>query len=89
MKIFFIGDCLDTDKQNAPLLVAAGLFNKFREKNLPVEYITYFIDGRKYSLFQKLFGKQIINNDTIRFGIIPMIFYIFRKRPDVLYLLNI
>jgi glycosyltransferase involved in cell wall biosynthesis len=88
MKIYFIGEYLDPDKQEAPLLVAAGLFDALRKKNIPVKYITYFTDGRKYSLFQKLFGKQIIDDYSIRFGILPMIFYIARERPDVLYLLN-
>lgn len=89
MKIFFIGECSEREKQSAPLLVAAGLFNAFRQKNIPVKYITYFTDGSKYSVFQKIFGRQVIDKDTIRFGIIPMIIYVVRNKPDVLYLLNI
>jgi len=89
MKIYFIGGYFDSDNQGAPLLVSAGLFNSLRKNNITIKYLTYFIDGRKYSRFQKLFGKQILDPDSLRLGIIPLIMFVVRNRPDALYLLNI
>jgi glycosyltransferase involved in cell wall biosynthesis len=88
MKIYFIGDYMDSFKKDAPVLVATGLFESLLRKNVPVKYLTYFREGSKYSRYQKLFGKQILNTVSIRFGIFPLLLYIIRTRPDVLYLLN-
>jgi glycosyltransferase involved in cell wall biosynthesis len=88
MKIYFIGDYMDSFKKDAPVLVAAGLFDALLRKKVPVKYLTYFREGSKYSRYQKLFGKEILDSVSFRFGIFPMIIYIIKNKPDALYLLN-
>ena len=88
MTIYFIGGYFDSDSRSAPLLVASGLFKAIKGKSAQFKYLTYFTDGRKYTKFQKLFGRQILDSDSLRLGLFPMILHVVKNKPEVLYLVN-
>jgi glycosyltransferase involved in cell wall biosynthesis len=89
MNIYFIGDYKDSYNKDSAVLVTAGLFETLLRKGIPVKYITYFREGSKYSRYQKLFSSEQIDTNSFRFGLFPMLIYVFRHRPDIIYLLNL
>ncbi|MFZ4589609.1 MAG: glycosyltransferase [Ignavibacteria bacterium] len=91
IKIIFLGAYNTNEILPGPHKVAKRIFEQYSKTNKTV-FINYFQDGKKYSLFQKLFGSNIIDevngSPVIIMGIITLMLYIIKWRPKIIHLLN-
>ncbi len=91
MKIFFFGRYNVSERLSGPEKVAKRLFENVLQKEPNSIFIEYFFEGKKYKLSQKLFGKEItLYKETliIRFGLIRLLFFLIKERPDVIHLIT-
>jgi glycosyltransferase involved in cell wall biosynthesis len=86
MKVLFLGNYEKGEVLQAPTIVAKSLFNKFSELNHQAIYVCYFQDGSKYSRFQKLFGKETVEDNVFRCGIFRLLGLVFKYKPDIIHL---
>ncbi len=71
-----------------PLLTAKNLFESYTAENKSV-FIQYFFDGRKYSIWKKLFRMQALpagNGSVMTCGIMRIIPLLRQLKPEVLHL---
>lgn len=91
MKILFLGRYNESGLLTGPEKVAKRIFNKC-SCDFETVFITYFFDGNKYSLFTKLFGKEVIrepgNRKIYRLGIFRIMSYILKFSPDIIHIIN-
>ncbi|MDZ4712980.1 MAG: glycosyltransferase family 4 protein [bacterium] len=91
MKIFYMGRYNPTENLSGPEKAAKRLFTELLKVH-EVVFIEYFFDGRKYSLFKKLFGKHIIekvNSSTIiQLGLISLFFFLLKEKPTTIHIIN-
>jgi len=74
---------------SGPERVARELYYELKSKNEKVVFIEYFFSGYSNStVFKKIFGKETLNNNVKRLGIIPLIFFL-REKFDVLHIVNL
>src|ERR1035437_1813763 len=86
MKVIFIGNYEKEGAVSAPTIVANALFHNFAKLNHHSIYICYFQDGSKYSRFQKLFGKELVEENVYRCGVFPLIWIVLKYKPDIIHL---
>lgn len=88
MKILFLGEYDSAEIILTPIKVGKELFKSFTDYGDEVCYISYYQDGRIYSKFKKYFGFEKINNNVYRIGIIPLIFFVIKFRPEIIHLIT-
>jgi glycosyltransferase involved in cell wall biosynthesis len=86
MKILFLGNYEKEGALQAPTIVAKTIFNKISELNHEAIYVCYFQDGSKYSRFQKLFGKEEVEENVFRCGIFRLFGIVLKYKPDIIHL---
>jgi len=86
MKVMFLGSYEKGEVLLAPTIVAKAIFNKFSKLNHSTIYICYFQDGSKYSRFQKLFGKELVEDNVYRCGIFRLFGLVLKFKPDIIHL---
>jgi glycosyltransferase involved in cell wall biosynthesis len=86
MKIIFLGNYEQGEVLPAPTIVAKAMFNKFAGSNHSAVYICYFQDGSKYNRFQKLFGKELVEDNVYRCGIFRLLGIVLKFKPDIIHL---
>jgi len=86
MKTMFFGNYEKGEVLSAPTIVAKTIFNKFSKLNHSAIYICYFQDGSKYSRFQKLFGKELVEENVYRCGIFRLFGLVLKYKPDIIHL---
>ncbi|HKI79981.1 MAG TPA: hypothetical protein VKA26_15670, partial [Ignavibacteriaceae bacterium] len=91
MKILFTGEYSNLPGDPAPLFVSRTLYDAINKSGNETFYLAYFQDGKKYSRWQKLFGKEVIDKskNIYRLGIFPYIFIVSKINPDIINLINI
>lgn len=76
----------------APIKVAQNLFDELVRRKSDVTFIEYFLDGRLYGLFTKLFGKEELASDAggkiLRLGIIRLFLLLVKSGPDIVHVIN-
>ncbi len=91
MKLAFIGRYNDSELLTGPEKVAKRIFKEHSQEYDTV-FIEYFFDGRKHGLHKKFFGSEkvttVSNSDVMRFGIISMIFFLFKYKPDIIHIIT-
>lgn len=85
MKVMFFGSYEMGEGLSAPTIVAKSIFNKI-SRNHSTVYICYFQDGSKYSRFQKLFGKELVEDNVYRCGIFRLFGFVLKFKPDIIHL---
>lgn len=88
MKIIYLGEYDSSEVTAAPIKVGKELFNYFSNLGLEVFYLPYFQDGRIFSRYQKLFGYKQEQDAVIRIGIIPLISFVFKFRPQIIHIIT-
>ena len=89
MKIALIGRYGEGDILPGPERVARELYLQLKQKNSNVTFIEYFFIGYKdYSLYNKIFGKKILNDNVLRLGIIPLIIKLLNEQFDIIHFVN-
>jgi glycosyltransferase involved in cell wall biosynthesis len=86
MKIMFLGNYERDGVLPAPTMVAKSIFHKLSKLNHSAVYVCYFQDGSKYSRFQKLFGKELVEENVIRCGIFRLFGLVLKYKPDIIHL---
>ncbi|MBK8982260.1 MAG: glycosyltransferase family 4 protein [Ignavibacteria bacterium] len=91
MKLAFIGRYNDTELLTGPEKVAKRIFTEHTRDYNSV-FIEYFFDGRKHGIFKKLFSSEkvttVCSSDVMRFGIISMIFFLLKYKPDIIHIIT-
>lgn len=86
MKIIFLGEYSNDAIVSAPIKVGRTIFNLISEKGIRTFYLPYFQDGKKYSRFQKLFGFQSVTRKVYRTGLIPLLAFVVKFRPEIIHI---
>ena len=89
MKVMFFGNYERGEVLLAPTVVAKSIFNKFSKLNHSAIYICYFLDGSKYSRFQKLFGKELVEENVYRCGIFRLFGLVLKFKPDIIHFVTL
>ena len=91
MNIIFLGRYNPTEFLTGPEKVARRIFDTYT-KHCKAVFIEYFFDGRKYGLFKKLFGTEIVstseNSEVLRMGIFPLLRYLNNFKPDIIHIIT-
>ncbi|MBK9332824.1 MAG: glycosyltransferase family 4 protein [Ignavibacteria bacterium] len=91
MKLAFIGRYNDTEFLTGPEKVAKRIFTEHAREYDSV-FIEYFFDGKKHGIFKKFFGSEkvtkVINSEVMRFGIVSMIFFLCKYKPDIIHIIT-
>jgi glycosyltransferase involved in cell wall biosynthesis len=86
MKVMFLGNYEKGEVLLAPTIVAKAIFSKLSKLNNSAIYICYFQDGSKYNRFQKLFGKELVEENVYRCGIFRLFGLVLKFKPDIIHL---
>ena len=89
MKVMFFGNYERGEVLLAPTVVAKSIFNKFSKLNHSAIYVCYFQDGSKYSRFQKLFGKELVEENVYRCGIFRLFGLLIKFKPDIIHFITL
>jgi hypothetical protein len=89
MKVMFFGNYERGEALLAPTVVAESIFNKFSKLDHSAIYVCYFQDGSKYSRFQKLFGKELIEDNVYRCGIFRLFGLVLKFKPDIIHFVTL
>ncbi len=91
MRILFAGRYNRSENLSGPEKVAKRIFGECTLSDSTV-FAEYFFDGRKYSYFKKLFGKELvteINGSAVyKFGLIRLFFILFKYKPSVIHIIT-
>ncbi|OGU74307.1 MAG: hypothetical protein A2V93_04845 [Ignavibacteria bacterium RBG_16_34_14] len=88
MKIALIGRYGEDDILSGPERVARELYLHLKNK-VDVIFIEYFFSGYKdYSLFNKIFGKKITDDNVLRLGIIPLAIKLLKEQFHLIHFVN-
>lgn len=89
-EVIYLGRYNLSEILNGPEKVAKRIFNEHSKSGKTV-FMEYFFDGRKYNLFKKLFGYEIVDSVNgsyvIRIGLIKLFFTLFKLKPDVIHVI--
>jgi len=86
--VLFAGRYSEEEILAGPELAAKKIFTEYCRGNSSV-FIQYFFDGRKYSLFKKLFGREPAEHggsEVLTLGIFRIIPELLRKKPAIIHL---
>jgi glycosyltransferase involved in cell wall biosynthesis len=91
-KIFLMGLYSFSEILSGPEKVAKRIFSEFLRRHIDVVFIEYFFEGTKFSLWQKLFGKEFIhigfNVQVLRLGIFQIAIELWKKKPKIVHVIN-
>jgi glycosyltransferase involved in cell wall biosynthesis len=91
-KIILMGCYQSGEILTGPAKVAKRLFEQLVKHKKDVKFIEYFFDGRKYSYFDKFFGKKVYLSEqggTIyRLGLFRIISFLLKTKPDIIHILT-
>ncbi len=91
IKIIFAGRYNESEILSGPEKVAKRIFSGIQDKTDSI-FIEYFFDGLKYSIWQKIFGKQTIsdtrNNRIYRLGIFRILLCTIKFKPNIVHILS-
>lgn len=91
MKTIFIGRYNQTEFLTGPEKVAKRIFSEYTKKDKSV-FIEYFFDGKKYGIFKKLFGSEIIadieNGTVLRLGLVSVLLFLLKHKPDFVHIIT-
>lgn len=91
LKIIFVGRYNSGEVLTGPEKVAKRIYSELQDETDSV-FIEYFFDGSKYSIWQKLFGKEKTigsqNQRIFRIGIVSMFFFAVRFRPYLVHIFS-
>jgi glycosyltransferase involved in cell wall biosynthesis len=91
LNIVYAGRFNESENLSGPEKTAKRIFTEYSKENNG-RFIQYFFDGNKYSLWKKLFGKEIkhINNSSVVYTL--GLFKIFRIlneiNPDIIHIIT-
>ncbi len=89
--VLFAGRYNDSENLTGSEKVAKRIFH-LHIKNEEAVFVQYFFDGSKYSLFKKLFGKDIktVNegSNIITLGLFRILFIPFTYKPTVIHIIT-
>ncbi|MDP1677756.1 MAG: glycosyltransferase family 4 protein [Bacteroidota bacterium] len=92
MKIVLLGTYNPSEILTGPEKFAKRLFHELIDKNIEITFITYYQDGKIYSINRKLFGKEIISNHgsrkVYRMGIFPLLYFFLFTTYDLIHLVT-
>jgi glycosyltransferase involved in cell wall biosynthesis len=90
-KVIFAGRYNDSEILSGPEKVANRIFHEYSKNNKTI-FIQYFFDGRKYSIFKKLFGKEIKSIDAnsliLTLGLFRIFLELIKIRPHIIHLIT-
>jgi len=91
MKVALIGRYGEGDIIAGPERVARELYSELKKNDLQVVFIEYFFSGYKNSsLYKKIFGGDVPNNNSIlRLGILPFLRFLIKERFEIIHITNI
>jgi len=89
MKVMFFGNYEKGGVLLAPTIVAKSIFNKFSKLNHSAIYVCYFQDGSKYNRFQKLFGKELVEDNVYRCGIFRLFGLVLKFKPEIIHFVTL
>jgi len=90
IKILFVGRVTEGEILSGPERFARTIFAEYTAEHQAI-FLQYFFDGRKYSVFKKLFGKERIENGKghiLTLGFFRAIPFLVIYRPVVIHLLQ-
>lgn len=90
VKILFAGRYSEEKILSGPERTSKDIFDEYASNHSAV-FLQYFFDGRKFSLFKKLFGKQTTEygiGKVFTLGIFRIIPFLVSYRPEIIHLLN-
>lgn len=91
MKVILLGRYLESENLTGPEKVAKRLFAHLPDNRTDVQFITYFFNGKRFSLCKKLFGKEVTSNTlgtVISLGWMRLPFFLLRRAPDILHIVT-
>ena len=88
MKVCFLGRYNTEEILTGPEKVAKRIYTEMKGRGHELMFVEYFYDGSTSTVVEKLFGHEIINDSMNgssihRVGIVPLIWLLFKQRPDV------
>ncbi|MBT8379449.1 MAG: glycosyltransferase family 4 protein [Ignavibacteria bacterium] len=86
MKILYLGEYDPGEIVLAPIKVGKELFMSFKNYGYNVFYLPYFQDGNIYSRNQKLFGFEKITDRVYRTGILPLLSFVIKFKPQLIHI---
>lgn len=89
MKILFLGEFNNKDVLLAFSKVGTELFSRVKNKMESAQFYTYFQDGTIYSRWTKLFGFERIDNNILRLGIFPFIYFVIKFKPKIVQITSL
>jgi glycosyltransferase involved in cell wall biosynthesis len=91
IEVIFLGKYEVNEILPGPEKVAKRIYENYTKHHKSL-FIEYFFDGKKYGVFKKLFGKEIVENvngsDVYRMGIIPLFVTILKLKPKIIHILT-
>lgn len=91
MDIIFLGRYCRDDIMTGPEKVARRIFDIYAKENKSV-FIEYFFDGKKYGIFKKLFGKEIMESADgsciLRLGVFPLLAFLVKNKPKIIHIIT-
>ena len=91
MDIVFIGKYCQRGIIPGPEKVAKRIFSEYTINNQSI-FIEYFFDGKVYSVFKKLFGKEESKNEKnaviLRLGLIRIFFLLLKINPRIIHIIT-
>lgn len=90
VKILFVGRYSEEKILSGPERTSKDIFDEYASNHSAV-FLQYFFDGRKFSLFKKLFGKQTTEygrGKVFTLGVFRIIPFLVSYRPEIIHLLN-
>jgi len=90
IKILFAGRLAEGEILPGPERFAKTIFTEYTAEH-PATFLQYFFDGRKYSVFKKLFGKEVTEHGKghiLTLGLFRVFPYLASSRPHVIHMLQ-
>lgn len=90
-EVIFAGAYNSCEKLSGPEKVAKRLFDYYTQNHKSV-FVDYFLDGKKYSTGEKLFGhdlmQEVNGSPVLRLGLFRLILTVFKCRPKIIHLIT-
>jgi glycosyltransferase involved in cell wall biosynthesis len=88
MKIIFVGAYSTAEVVMAPIKVGRELFKNISSEDINSVFLCYFDDGSKYTRIQKLFGFEKVSDRVYRCGILPIILFTIKFKPNLIQIVT-
>ncbi len=91
MNVVYLGRYNKNNILSGPEKVARRIFDNISESEKSF-FIEYFFDGKKFGIFKKLFGKELVcsvnNSDVFRFGLFPLLLKLTVIKPKIIHIIT-